>query len=74
MGAEEVLHGFYRDAPHLFLRAAFTAIGIVSAGLNQGLNEAGWGRQVSLNNLKGLCLNALRCPHVSGSAAGIVAT
>ena len=31
MSAEEVLHAFYRDAPYLFLGAAFTAVGIVSA-------------------------------------------
>jgi sigma-B regulation protein RsbU (phosphoserine phosphatase) len=31
MSAEEVLHAFYRDAPYLFLRAALTAVGIVSA-------------------------------------------
>ena len=31
MNAEQVLHAFYRDAPYLFLGAAFTAVGIVSA-------------------------------------------
>jgi phosphoserine phosphatase RsbU/P len=31
MNAEGVLHAFYRDAPYLFLGAAFTAVGIVSA-------------------------------------------
>jgi len=31
MSAAEVLRAFYRDAPYLFLGAAFTAIGIVSA-------------------------------------------
>ena len=31
MSAEEVLRAFYRDAPYLFLGAAFTAVGIVSA-------------------------------------------
>ena len=31
MNAEEVLHAFYRDAPYLFLGAAFTVVGIVTA-------------------------------------------
>jgi phosphoserine phosphatase RsbU/P len=31
MSTEEVLHAFYRDAPYLFLGAAFTTVGIVSA-------------------------------------------
>jgi sigma-B regulation protein RsbU (phosphoserine phosphatase) len=31
MNADDVLHAFYRDAPYLFLGAAFTAVGIVSA-------------------------------------------
>jgi sigma-B regulation protein RsbU (phosphoserine phosphatase) len=31
VNAEGVLHAFYRDAPYLFLGAAFTAVGIVSA-------------------------------------------
>jgi phosphoserine phosphatase RsbU/P len=31
MNADGVLHAFYRDAPYLFLGAAFTAVGIVSA-------------------------------------------
>jgi len=31
MSAEEVLHAFDRDAPYLFLGAAFTAVGTVSA-------------------------------------------
>ena len=31
MNADGVLRAFYRDAPYLFLGAAFTAVGIVSA-------------------------------------------
>jgi hypothetical protein len=31
MNADGVLHAFYRDAPYLFLSAAFAAVGIVSA-------------------------------------------
>ncbi len=31
MNADGVLHAFYRDAPYLFLGAAFTAVGMVSA-------------------------------------------